>query len=246
MDEAQRFVGAPNGEGEPVTPGDSEFDGGARIRIPSAVSILRRSLGSVVEGVVAPLVVFWLTLRWIDLRVALLTALVWSYLALGRRILKGESVTFLLGLGTTLLTFRTLVSFVTNNPFVYFALPAVCSLGVGVFLSATAARGRPAIRRFVLDVCPLDEEVLSSSAIRRLMVNVSYLWAAALVIEAAATLWLLLSTPLATFLIERTLVTWVTTGLSIGGSAWMFRAMLRREDQTLGPAARVAAERTKG
>ena len=237
MDGAQRFVGAPNGEGEPAPQATQSSTAEHAFEFPSAVSILRRASGSVVEGVVAPLVVFWLTLRWIDLRVALLTALVWSYLALGRRILKGESVTFLLVVGTTLLTFRTLVSFVTDNPFVYFALPAVCSFGVGVFLSATAARGRPAIRRFVLDVCPLDEEVLSSSAIRRLMVNVSYLWAAALVIEAAATLWLLLSTPLATFLIERTLVTWVTTGLSIGGSAWMFRAMLRSEDQTLGPAA---------
>ncbi len=66
------------------------------------------------------------------------------------------------------------------------------------------------------------------------MVKVSYLWTAALVVEAAATLWLLLSTPVATFLIERTLVTWATTGLTIGGSVWMLRATLRRQDQSVG------------
>jgi hypothetical protein len=228
MDAAQLLVGCANTGVDPVTPGDSEFDCGARIRIPSAVSILRRSSGSVVEGVVAPLVVFWLTLRWIDLRVALLTTLVWSYLAVGRRVLKGESVTFLLGLGTAMLTLRTLVSVVTNNAFVYFALPAVCSFGVGAYLSVTAVRGHPATRRFVLDLCPLDEEVLASSAVRRFMVRVSYLWAAALVIEATASMWLLLSKPVATFLIERTLVTWVITGLSAAGSAWMFQGALRR------------------
>ena len=107
---------------------------------------------------------------------------------MGRRIVNGESLTFLLTLGTVLLTVRTLVSLVTNNAFVYFALPAVCSFGVGVFLSVTAVRGRPAIRRFVLDLCPLDKETLSSSAVSRLMVKVSYLWTAALVVEAAATL----------------------------------------------------------
>ncbi len=233
MDEARRLLGCTNGGGEPAAPGDSGFAGGRGIRIPSAISIFRRASGSVVEGVVAPLVVFWLMLRWTDLRVALLSSLVWSYLALGRRILKGESVTFLLGLGTVLLTLRTVVSLVTNNPFVYFALPAVCSFGVALFLSATAVRGRPATRRFVLDLCPLDEEALSSRAVRRFMVKVSYLWTAALVVEATATLWLLLSTPVATFVIERTLVTWATTGLTIAGSVWMLRATLRREDQSV-------------
>jgi hypothetical protein len=231
MDEAPRLVGCTNGRTDTAASGDAGFAGAGRIRIPSAVSILRRASGSVVEGVVGPLMVFWLVLRWTDLRVALLSTLVWSYLALGRRILKGESVTFLLGLGTVLLTLRTVVSLVTNSPFVYFALPAICSFGVGVFLSATAVRGHPATRRFVLDLCPLDEEALSSLAVRRFMVKVSYLWTAALVIEATATLWLLLSTPVATFVIERTLVTWATTGLTLGGSVWMLRATLHRQGQ---------------
>jgi hypothetical protein len=233
MDKARRLVGCTNGGGNPAALGDSGFAGGGGIRIPSAVSILRRASGSILEGVVAPLVVFWLTLRWTDLRVALLSSLVWSYLALGRRILKGESVTFLLGLGTILLTLRTVVSLVTNNPFVYFALPAVCSFGVALFLSATAVRGHPATRRFVLDLCPLEDDALSSLAVRRFMVTVSYLWSGALVIEATATLWLLLSTPVATFVIERTLVTWATTGLAIVGSVWMLRARLRRADQSV-------------
>jgi hypothetical protein len=233
MDEAGRLVGCTNGRGDPADLGDSGFAAGGGIRIPSAVSILRRASGSVLEGVVAPLVVFWLMLRWTDLRVALLSSLVWSYLALGRRILKGESVTFLLGLGTILLTLRTVVSTVTNNPFVYFALPAACSFGVALFLSATAVRGHPATRRFVLDLCPLDDDALSSLAVRRFMVKVSYLWAGALAIEATATLWLLLSTPVATFVIERTLVTWATTGLAIVGSVWMLRATMRREDQSV-------------
>jgi len=222
-DKAQRF--------DLSASADSEFDGRAGLRIPSPVSIFRHASGSVVEGVVAPLVVFWLTLRWSDLRVALLSTLVWSYLALCRRILQGESITFLLGLGTVLLTLRTLVSFVTDNPFVYFALPAFCSLGVGAFLSVTAARGHPASRRFVLDLCPLDDEALASTAVRRFMINVSYLWTVALIIEAAATLWLLLCAPLATFIIERTLVTWVTTGLSVGGSIWMLRGVLRGQSK---------------
>ena len=54
MDEAQRLVDCTNGEADPPAAGDSESGRDAGIRIPSPASILRRSSGSLVEGMSPP------------------------------------------------------------------------------------------------------------------------------------------------------------------------------------------------
>ena len=87
------------------------------LALPSPGATIRHAWPVVLELVVAPLALFYLVLMTVGFRGALGAALAWSYLALGRRLTKGERVSTLLALGTLLLTVRTAVSFITGSAF---------------------------------------------------------------------------------------------------------------------------------
>src|ERR1700735_3007024 len=77
---------------------------GGILKMPAPRAALRHAVPVVLEGVVAPLGLFYLVLTLWGFRGALLAALGWSFLALARRIHRGERVSMLLMLGTLLLT----------------------------------------------------------------------------------------------------------------------------------------------
>ena len=70
----------------------SDGQDGSLLLLPPPRKALRHALPVVLEGVVGPLVVFYLVLVFTGFRGALIAALTWSYLALIRRLLKGERV----------------------------------------------------------------------------------------------------------------------------------------------------------
>src|SRR5487761_1583811 len=125
------------------------------LALPSPRATLVHALPLVVEAVVAPLVLFYLVLVTAGFRGALVAALAWSYLALGRRLKEGERVSTMLALGTVLLTVRTVVSFITGSAFVYFAQPMATTIVIALVLVGSAAIGRPFTQRFAHDFCPI-------------------------------------------------------------------------------------------
>ena len=66
-------------------------------------------------------------------------------------------------------------------------------------------------QRFVHDFCPIDPELLARPRVRQFFVEISLLWATVLMVNAGITLWLLLSSSLRTFVLERTAATWGLT-----------------------------------
>ena len=98
----------------------SDGQDGSLLLLPPPRKALRHALPVVLEGVVGPLVVFYLLLVFTGFRGAFIAALTWSYLAVWR-LLKGERVSMLLLFGTILITLRTVVAFVTGSAFIYFA-----------------------------------------------------------------------------------------------------------------------------
>jgi hypothetical protein len=109
---------------------------------------LRHAVPVVLEGVVGPLIVFYLLLVLAGFRGALIAALTWSHLALGRRLLKRERVSMLLLFGTVVLTLRTAVAFVTGSAFMYLAQPTAGTVAISVALLVSAMVGRPFAQRF--------------------------------------------------------------------------------------------------
>jgi hypothetical protein len=206
---------------------------GGHLRLPSPLATVRHAVPVVLEAVVGPLALFYLVLVTAGFRGALIAALVWSYVALARRLRRGERVSTLLVLGTLLLTVRTAVSFVTGSAIVYFAQPMATTVVISIVLIVSAAVGRPFTQRFARDFCPIDPELLARPRVRRFFIRISLLWATVLLLNAGIVLWLLLSSSLHAFVLERTAVTWGLTALAVFLSVTRFVATMRRDGITV-------------
>jgi len=211
-----------------LCPGGDGSDGD-HIQFPSPVAALKHACPVVLEAVVGPIALFYLVLVFAGFRGALIAALIWSYVALIRRIRRGERVSMLLVLGTVLLTARTVVSFITGSAIVYFAQPMATTVVASLVLVGSAVVGRPFTQRFAHDFCPIDPELLARPRVRRFFIRISLLWATVLMLNAGIVLWLLLSSSLKAFVLERTAITWGLTAVAIFFSITRFIAAMRRD-----------------
>ena len=206
---------------------------GSLLLLPPPCKALRHALPVVLEGVVGPLVVFYLLLIFTGFKGALIAALTWSYLALVRRLLKGERVSMLLLFGTILLTLRTAVAFVTGSAFIYFVQPTVGTVVISVALLVSAIVGRPFTQRFAHDFCPMDPAIMRRPLVRRFFIRISVLWATVLMLNAGLVFWLLVSSSLRSFVLERSAVTYGLTAIAIFFSITGFMAMMRHDGITV-------------
>jgi hypothetical protein len=213
----------------------SHSDGreGSLLLMPAPRKALRHALPVVLEGVIGPLVVFYLLLVLAGFKGALIAALTWSYLALGRRLVKGERVSMLLLFGTILITLRTVIAFVTGSAFVYFAQPTAGTVAISVALLVSAVLGRPFTQRFAHDFCPMDPAIMRRPLVRRFFIRISVLWASVLMLNAGLVFWLLVSSSLRSFVLERSAVTYGLTAIAIFFSITGFVAMMRRDGITV-------------
>ena len=196
---------------------------------------------------------FYLVLVFSNFRGALLAALAWSYVALLRRLRGGQRVSTLLLLGTTLLTVRTVVAFITGSTIVYFAQPMASRACRGL-VPACLGSGRAAPLRGCCCCCWLeavhgqrfsgrDKNTPAPSAREPgppagcldtvFFVRISVLWATVLLLNAGIVLWLLLSSSLRAFVLERMAVTWGFTALAIYLSVTRFVAAMRKDGITV-------------
>lgn len=210
-----------------------EGEGREHLGLPSPRSTLQHACPVVLEAVVGPLVLFYGVLVLLGFRGALVAALGWSYLALVRRVRRGERISTMLIVGAALLTARTAISFVTGSAIIYFAQPMATAVVAALVLVGSAAVGKPLTQRFVHDFCPIDPELLARPRVRRFFVRVSLLWATVLMVNAGVTLWLLLSLSLRTFVLERMAATWGLTALAIFLSITWFVVSMRRDGITV-------------
>jgi len=203
------------------------------LEMPAPRTALRHALPVVLEGVIGPLALFYLVLELAGFRGALIAALGWSYLALGRRLLRGERVSMLLLFGTVLITLRTVTAFVTGSAFVYFAQPTAGTVVISLVLFASAIAGRPFTQRFAHDFCPMDPTIMQRPLVRRFFIRISVLWATVLLLNAGLVFWLLVSSSLSSFVLERSAVTYGLTAAAIFFSITRFVSMMRRDNITV-------------
>ena len=206
---------------------------GSVLVLPRPRKALRHALPVVLEGVVGPLILFYLVLVFTGFRGALIAALTWSYLALGRRLFKGERVSMLLLLGTILITLRTVIAFITGSAFVYFAQPTAGTILISLVLFGSAVVRRPFTQRFAHDFCPMDPAILRRPLVHRFFIRISVLWATVLMLNAGLVFWLLLSSSLRSFVLERSAVTYGLTAIAIFFSITRFMAMMRQDGITV-------------
>jgi hypothetical protein len=201
--------------------------------MPAPRAALRHAVPVVLEGVVGPLALFYLVLLTAGFRGALIAALAWSYLALGRRMWRRERVSMLLFMGTVLITVRTAISFITGSAFLYFAQPTAGTIVIALVLVGSAVLGRPFTHRFAHDFCPICPELLARPRVRQFFIRISLMWASVLLLNAGLVLWLLVTSSLHAFVLERTAVTWGLTAGAIFFSITRFVAAMRRDGITV-------------
>ena len=220
----------------------SQVVGGSPVlHMPAPSAALRHAVPVILEGVIGPIVVFYLALVTLGLHGALLAALCWSFIACMRRLLRGERVSTVLVLDLVLLSIRTAIAYVTGSAVIYFIQPMAWSVLVAFVLIGSAIARRPFTQRFAQDFCPFDPEVLARPRVQRFFVQVSLLWAGVLIVNTGIVLWLLLSSSLATFVIERTGVAWFLTAFAVMCSIRGFTTTMRRDGVTVQWGTRTAA-----
>jgi hypothetical protein len=194
--------------------------------IPHPRALTRHALPHIFEATLVPLAVFYVAMWALGVWGALVAALVWSYGALLRRAITGRRIPGILAIGSMLLTARTVVAIASGSVFIYFLQPTLGTVALaGAFLLSVPA-GRPLAGRLAADFLPIAPDTLARPYMRRFFVRVSLLWAFVHLGNAAVTLWLLVSQPVATYVVAKTFVSLAATGTAIALSAlWFWRSM---------------------
>jgi hypothetical protein len=195
--------------------------------LPRPRDLARHALPHLIEATLIPLAVFYLSLWQWGSHVAIWTALGWSYLALGRRLVQRRRIPGILLLGVAGLTARSLVAMASGSVFVYFLQPSLATAAVGAVFLFSIPAGRPLAQRLAHDFVPFPPGFVKHPAIRRVFVQITVIWALVNLINAAGTLVLLVSEPVATYLAAKTGLTAVVTGGGVLLSAWWFKRTVR-------------------
>ena len=198
------------------------------IEIPRLGALSRHAGRHVIEASLIPLALFYSTLTFVGSTAALLTALAWSYLALGRRLVTGQRLPGLLLLGAFGLTARTLVALGTGSLFLYFLQPTLTSAVVACLFLASLLTASPMALRLATDVCPLPGDVLALPVVRRYFFRLTVLWAGVQLASAGLTITLLMSQPVGTYVWAKQVTSLGLTGTAIAVSVLWFKQSMRR------------------
>jgi hypothetical protein len=181
-----------------------------------------------VEGKLVPIALFLGLLQFVGMTSALVGALSWSLLALGRRYLRRQRVTGLLILTTVGLAARTFAALLTGSLLVYFLQPTVTTALVGLAFVVSVLVGRPMAEKLVVDLFPIDQETRAHPTLQRYFRHVTLWWAFTSAINFAITLWLLLSHSPTTFVLVKSVLGPITTTVTFAVAFVWFRSMMAR------------------
>jgi hypothetical protein len=212
---------------------------GSIVHMPAPRAALRHAVPVVFEGLLAPVALFYLVLICAGFRAALVAALCWSYSATARRLVRGERVSTVLALDVVLLSVRTAVAFITGSAFLYFAQPLVGTVIIALVLIVSAVIRRPFTQRFADDFCPLDPQLVAKPRVRQFFIRISLMWATILLVNSGVVAWLLVSSSVRAFVLERTAITWTLTAVAIFWSIYGFTMTMRHDGYTVRWGARV-------
>jgi intracellular septation protein A len=214
------LVGGAPSDGPPVG------DPGGKRSLLSAVA--RRGVPNLVEATVIPAVMFFVAVKTINVPVAMAAVLVWAYVAILRRVVRGTKVPAILLLATLGLTIRTLVGLASGSTFAYFVQPIATTVALAVVFVGSVVIGRPIVGRLAHDFCPLAPDVARRPAVLRLFGGLTLLWAVVHVVTAAVTFSMLTTMPVATFVALKTVACLGVTVAAIAVTVvWAMRVVHR-------------------
>ncbi|MBP2705345.1 hypothetical protein JOL79_16130 [Microbispora sp. RL4-1S] len=196
--------------------------------MPRLTALIKQAVPRLLEGVVAPLAVFYGAYALLGQKGALVATLGWVYLGLLWRIARRIRIPGTMIFATLAVTARTAVGLWTGDLRIYWIQPEVGTICVSMVLLASVRMRRPLVERLTLDYIHLPSFVLRHERVRRFFARITLLWAFVLLVNSSMSIWLALHESDATYLLVRTPTVAAVTGVAFLGSAWAFRRVLRR------------------
>lgn len=213
--------------------------------LPRLTVLARQAIPRLLEGVVAPLAVFYSVFLLLGERQALLAAAGWVYLGVGWRLVRRRPVPGTMLVATLAITFRTALGWWSGSLTVYFIQPELGTICLAMVFLASVRLRRPLVEKLTLDYVHLPQFVLRHRRVRRFFARITLLWAFVLLTNSTVSIWLLLHQSIGTYLLVRTGAVAAITGLAAAVSVLAFRRVLGRLHaespvRALGPAASAA------
>lgn len=194
--------------------------------MPRLRTMARRAAPHVLEATIVPLGLFYLALWLVGIWGAIAISLAWSWGAIGIRLATRRRIPGLLVVGALALTARSVMSFVADSIFLYFLQPTLGTVVLAAAFLLSVPAGNPLAARLAGDFMPMPDAFSAHPAIRRFFVRVTVLWGGIQLANAAIGLWLLLSQPIAVYLVTKTAATSLIMGVAIAGCIVWFRRLL--------------------
>jgi hypothetical protein len=162
-------------------------------------AVARRGGPKLLEATVIPAVLFYSCLVWGSLDLAYITAVVWMYGCVLRRVAMRQAIPGILILGAVGISVRTVVAAGSGSSFVYFIQPILVTVVTGGVFLLSLVVGRPLIERIAGDFWPITPEMAENPRVVSLFRGLTLLWAGVNFTTAAVSFVLLLWLPMATF-----------------------------------------------
>jgi len=196
--------------------------------IPDLRSAARHATPNVLEAKLVPLVLFVVLLELADTRSALIGALGWSLAALAFRAMTGRRLPGLVLLAAVTLAARTVAALVTGSMSLYFLPPTITTVFVGVAFLVSVPTGTPLAQRLATDILPFDDDTMRHPVLRSFFVRLSLLWFVTSMLNAAVTVWLMVTQSATTFLLVKSILGPLTAVVTIGAMLIWLRVELWR------------------
>jgi hypothetical protein len=196
---------------------------------PRLQVVLRHLALSLLWANVIPGVLFYCCMAVGNVWTALVAALVWCYGAMVWRVSTRRRTSGLLWLTAAGLTVKTALTVATGSTFLYFVQPAVNDATVGLLFLISLATARPVVARLAGDFYPMTEDVARRPRIQQLFWRLTLIWAFICLVKAVATMWLLNSMPLMTFVEVKTVLTPAIASLGALATVVIACRVARRE-----------------
>jgi len=196
------------------------------LHLPSVAALLRRATAALLEGVLVPTGLFYLGLWLGGVWGGITAALVWSYAALGRRLVIG-GISGVLLLGVATLSVRAIVTGLAGSSDMYFLQPLAGEAVLGLVFLASLPASRSLVHRLADDFVPLDG-LASAAGLRRVFYGITVLWSAVFFFLAFFSWWMLTHSGTAAYVGYRTALATGVKGAAVVASVLIFRFGLRR------------------
>ena len=196
--------------------------------IPGLRAMASHSWLNVVVGKLGPAIIFLAFLGWFGQTIAIVAALGWSFAVLFEQKRNHERVSGLVMMSIITNVGRSVLAIATGSVFVYFLQPTITTVLVGLALAISVPLGAPLAEKLVHDFCPLDDDTASHPELVRFFKHATLLWAFTSMINAAITVYLLMTQSVTSFVLIKSFLGPTTTTITAAiGFVWFRRTMNR-------------------